>query len=1081
MGPTACPTAPDFAGRLYAALALTERISSLRQAEASWVGSRSDTGRAAAAIAQWKSQEPFPVGDHFEKRLRLDSLTEENLLAILGLPPEVYSELLPNPPEWLRDLQRLYSSESPPVSPVPDDEVFLQWARQGTNPLLWIAYPLIQEGLRRFREEVRRLPAEGAPFEPATVERLALPNLFETLKLAVESMMVLELNVARVRGLLRGDQPEERFRSFCESLRQPEVRWSLVQEYPVLFRSLHIRMMNWVDYHLELLGRLSKDWDLICDNLALGMEQVSLTAISAGAGDEHRQGRTVAILEFSSGLKVVYKPHSLSLDVHFGEFLEWVNQSGFEPQFRTLKVLDRGSYGWSEFVSHQPCSSLDEVERFYQRLGGYLAVFHSFKATDMHYENLIAAGEFPVPVDLETIFHPDVEDEIDPGAGAWQLSVLRVMLLPARSLGSDTQEGIDVSGLGAKSGGYYPAGIAVSWEGAGTDEMRLVHDKPVPMNVVRNRPMLDEQDVVLEDYLEDFLMGFERVYRLMEARCEELRAPGGMLDRFGEDEVRFIARPTITYSTLLVKALHPDNLRNAIDRDQLFDFLWLFPSDLPHFARLVPAELKDLHGGDVPLFIARPNSRDLWTSRGERIPQVFRQTAIEAVRKGLRQLGEEDLALQTRFIRAAISSTGGEVVRARTTAKQQLSDSRDAMDLARAVGDTLCREAVECESYASWLGLTPVGSREMTWSLQPLEGGFYSGLSGCSFFLAYLGVLTGNQSYSRFARKAINLVRRQLERRRAGGLPLRSLEAYSGSGGMIYTLTHLGVLWQDSSLIDEAKVVAADLPSLIETDRMLDVLGGCAAWIAALAVLNSISPSNQLLDTAVLCGERVLLLQQPQSSGGGWKTEIDASQPLTGFSHGAAGIAWALLKLAAWSGEARFREAAESAIGYERSTFVAEEGNWPDYRSWEGKDESKLQFMVAWCHGAAGIGLARMDNLQYMDDSETREEIGIALSKTIKSNFGRNHCLCHGDLGKLDVLLYAAQRIDDSWWRDAGKRLTSETLAGIAERGPLCGAQSSLASPGFMTGLAGIGYGLLRLACPERVPSVLVLAPPAQA
>jgi lantibiotic modifying enzyme len=30
-----------------------------------------------------------------------------------------------------------------------------------------------------------------------------------------------------------------------------------------------------------------------------------------------------------------------------------------------------------------------------------------------------------------------------------------------------------------------------------------------------------------------------------------------------------------------------------------------------------------------------------------------------------------------------------------------------------------------------------------------------------------------------------------------------------------------------------------------------------------------------------------------------------------------------------------------------------------------------------------------------------------------------------------------------------------------------------------MTGLAGIGYGLLRLAEPEAVPSVLILAPPA--
>jgi lantibiotic modifying enzyme len=33
-------------------------------------------------------------------------------------------------------------------------------------------------------------------------------------------------------------------------------------------------------------------------------------------------------------------------------------------------------------------------------------------------------------------------------------------------------------------------------------------------------------------------------------------------------------------------------------------------------------------------------------------------------------------------------------------------------------------------------------------------------------------------------------------------------------------------------------------------------------------------------------------------------------------------------------------------------------------------------------------------------------------------------------------------------------------------------------SPGLMTGLAGIGYGLLRLAKPARVPSILTLEGP---
>src|SRR5262249_60294274 len=103
-------------------------------------------------------------------------------------------------------------------------------------------------------------------------------------------------------------------------------------------------------------------------------------------------------------LKVTYKPRRMSLDVHFAEFLEWVNQNGFEPRFRSPKVIDRGGYGWSEFVAHKPCSSPDEVGRFYTRLGGYLAIFHTFRANDMHFENIIAAGGFFVPVGIQTLF-----------------------------------------------------------------------------------------------------------------------------------------------------------------------------------------------------------------------------------------------------------------------------------------------------------------------------------------------------------------------------------------------------------------------------------------------------------------------------------------------------------------------------------------------------------------------------------------------------------------------------------------------------------------------------------------------------
>ncbi len=1070
-----------LAGYLYSALSLPERASYLRQAAKGSVAPKVDAARAAAALARWKSQKPFPTGDFFEKRLLLDGLTEEEMLAILGLPPEAWSALAESPPDWARDLERIYCTPRP----LEDDPDFLRYAPHGTTGFLWIAYPLVQEGLRRFREGARRLPATGLPFEPETAERLALPHLFTTLERALDLTMVLELNIARLQGTLPGEAPEDRFRSFCERLRRMDVQLSIAQEYPVLFRSLHTITMNWADYSLELLGRLAKDWDQIRTSLSAAGDPGSLTAIAAGEGDTHRSGRTVAILDFSTGFKLVYKPHSQSVDVCFGAFLDWINQAGFETPFRIVQIIDRGSYGWSEFVAQQPCSSLGEVERFYQRLGGYLAAFYVTRARDMHYENLLAAGEFPVPVDLETLFHDAlIPEPDDPGANAFQLSVMRVLLLPYRTDGSDTFEGVDMSGFGGRSGQHFPAGMATSWEGVGTDEMRLVRTKSAPMEVAGNRPKLEGRDVAGCDYVEAFVAGFRRVYRLIEERRGELLAPGGMLDRFAAVEVRFVARDTATYTGLLRTCQHPDLLRNALDQDQALDLLWMGVAQQPYLPRLIPVELRDLRRRDVPVFTSRPDSRDLWTSEGERIPEFFDRPVLALVREDLSRLGDEDLTRQENFIRRAIASADeGAPSRDNSPRKLLLTDlrpgdQRGALDLARAVGDMLCRDALENEFCASWIGITPVGARERSTTLQPMSLRLYEGLAGCSLFLAWLAAITGDKSYDRIARKSFNLVRKLLDRARrrgSAGAPLQSLGGFSGLGGIIYTLAHLAVLWEDASLIGEAQALAAEFPALIGADKTLDVIGGSAGAIAALDVLNGIAASDRLLNAAVLCGERLLLERQPQSTGVGWNTWIASSRPLTGFSHGAAGMAWALLKLAAWSGDARFREAAESAIAYERSTFAAEQGNWPDYRTWPGEDPSSPQFMVAWCHGAPGIGLARVDSLQYMDDRETREEIRIALRKTAESGFGTNHCLCHGDLGNLDILLHAAQRGDDYWWNEAGKRLANETIAAIAGRGYLFGAQTSLASPGLMTGLAGIGYGLLRLACPERVPSVLVL------
>jgi lantibiotic modifying enzyme len=81
-------------------------------------------------------------------------------------------------------------------------------------------------------------------------------------------------------------------------------------------------------------------------------------------------------------------------------------------------------------------------------------------------------------------------------------------------------------------------------------------------------------------------------------------------------------------------------------------------------------------------------------------------------------------------------------------------------------------------------------------------------------------------------------------------------------------------------------------------------------------------------------------------------------------------------------------------------------------------------------------------------------------------------------LGNLELLLQANLAFNNQQSQERVDRFTAIVLESIKQHGWLCGMPLGAETPGLMTGLAGIGYGLLRLAEPERVSSVLLLEAP---
>lgn len=1060
--------------RWYDALSLVERARL-------WSGATPPiTPRATKRFARYR--DAFPLdGAAFSERLAVDGLDDARLLALLSTPPKELRTAEEPRPAWSDRLIEHYAPQET-REPLALPESLRAHKMVG---LLEATAPLLNGARRRFDEALAELIARSPtspPFAPSLLrEELYAPLPSTFLRLTVRAL-VLELHVARVSGVLKAETPELRYREFIEHLSDRERALALLAEYPVLARSLIEACERWHEVMIEFAARLLADWPAIVQTFFAGSQPGFLEHVQADAGDTHRGGRAVMVLTFGGGAKLVYKPRSLAVDARFQELLSWLNARGAEPPLRTLTVLDRGDHGWVEYIRFVACGDRSEAERFFERQGAYLALFHALQATDVHYENLIAFGEHPMPVDLETLFQPRAELELAGSelAAAEKMadSVMRVGLLPNRRYTDQEEEEVDISGLMPVEGQLTPQKQHF-FTGAGTDDIRFERRR-LPMGEGNNLPRVRGVPLKVIDYEEQLVRGFERLYRLLETHRDALLAPDGPLARFEGATIRILLRPTRVYATLLRESFHPDLLRDAIDRDRLFDQLWETIEIQPLLRRAIPSELAELRAGDIPLFTSRPESRDLIDGQGRVLPELLLEPGISRAQKRIAAFGDEDRRQQVWFVRASLATvamgtedeTKWVVQRIRPSAGEATRE--ELLAAARDAGDRLVELAIAGAHDVTWIG---VAMNHKKWLLAPLKNELYAGLPGVIYFLAYLGSVTGDQKYTDLAVRGYETLAAQIAAEKA---QLFSPGLFGGWAGIVFLYVHLAALWDRRSLLEDAERLLETIAPLIAEDASYDLTYGSAGTIAGLLALHAARPSKRALELAVQCGERLLDRAQPIHGGLGWIIEAAGGQALAGFSHGASGVAVALSRLAAATGDARYHRAAAAALIYERGVYSPLARNWPDLRSGEGSKGTveKPHLMCAWCHGAAGVGIGRVGLVGFEGDREVEAELHIAVETTRRTGFGGNHSLCHGDLGNLELLLLAARRNDDHVLMCEVYRRARMILDGIAEHGRLSGVPLAIETPGLMNGLAGIGHGLLRLADPDAVPSLLMVEHP---
>lgn len=884
---------------------------------------------------------------------------------------------------------------------------------------------------------------------PATTERNVWQSEFnawltsQLVRLAARTL-VRELAGARRAGRLAGATSRERFASFVADAGTRRGLGELFAAYPVLARMLGQTALDALDAAAELTARFRADRDELVTALLDGRDPGALIRVELGLGDAHQGNRSVAVLRFADGARVVYKPRPLGQHALLDELAAWMDTKVPDLALRTARTVRREGYGWLEFVSHRWCRSVTETDAFYRRQGVLLALLYAVDGADMHYENVIACGDQPVLVDAETLLHTGLGQAMtagaDPAADALHTSVHRTCLLPHLLIGE--HGALDISALGRSTDGTFPS-EGLHWADSGLDTMRAVRG-PLLSPAAQNQPLPDGRPLDGADHRAALLDGFRTAYAAIAAHGGELTGEDGPLTAAADSPARLIARATRLYATLLEESTHPALLGDALARDGVFAVLWTESEHDRARSRLIEHETADLWRGDVPLFTHRPSGTGVRAADGTWLADVLPEASLAAVRKKIARMDEIDCRDQEWIVSATLAARGAcdpaDRPRSALAVAPVPAVVPDASRLLAAVcgiADDIAARAVRDGGRANWLGLERVSGPH--WAVLPMGAGLAQGYCGVALFLAHTGALTGADRYTALAREAVRPLPALLKALAADPElgAAAGPGAYDGLGGICYALVRLSAL-----LGEELTQVLPDALTALGhaaagcTD--LGLAGGRAGALAAAVAVHEATGAPGALELADALADLLCQAGPVEDAG---------------FADGAAGIGWALLRYAAARPE---RSAAHTSAARALLDGAA--------RQARGTDPS-------WAHGLAGVAAAAsaLTGLPSAADefSALLRDAGV----------GPDLSLGQGALGALEALTVLAER-GDGPAAEALTLRTGQALAFVEAQGHRCATPDHVPSPGLLTGLSGIGYGLLRLAHPGTVPSVLLLGHP---
>ncbi|WP_028474167.1 DUF4135 domain-containing protein [Nocardioides alkalitolerans] len=867
---------------------------------------------------------------------------------------------------------------------------------------------------------------DGVP--AAVVAEATRALLFHRVTTIVPRVMVVDFHAFReARGLPADPDATLATDAYLEAFGPDELeRWFTT--YPVLRTMLDRVAHNTARFVGEVADRFVADREALVAHGLLDADAGDVRRLVPFDSDPHKGGTMVMGLDLASGERLVHKPRSMAGEEALRECVRLVAEGLPHDLDGVVPLsLDRGAYGWQQHVAARAARDTADAAAYYWRFGALAALLGAVGATDLHEENVVAAGDRPVLIDLETMLHAEnalgARDISDALGDRVRLSVAGTLLFPQRMPSGPYSVVLGGVGIPYDQESSRTEFVVVD---AGTDAVDIARRT---YRFLRRQHVLARADGVVTSVLDHYdalEAGFVAGYRQVLARRDEVLAA---LDA-RPLTLRQIIRPTGSYARLLSAATHPDLLADPAEFERFLARVrpplgLRLPQVVPFIEQV---ERESLREGDIPYFSV--DSRDYRLRSDDELSVPFTDhTPIDRARLGLALMDEDQLL----FERLVIEDGMSEMRRLRgespdrDTAPAPLADLvGDTLDW-RGVRDVLRRVAVrsagvdgEQQGWITGLHADVLPTYDVGSAVSLHDAG------GIGVFLHRAAAVAPDAlvaaEVARVDRGQEALVRRYRESLQQ--LPFSVVSGlasltYAGAGRS-HDLSALVALVSDLGTRDEP----VDLERLA-VDDLTRGLPGTGLLLAS----DGATPPDVL--------GRVLDLTE--------QTGIDGRASYD-LAHGTLGVQWARHRMGR-----RLGLDAVATAAARRVVEIAAEPTPPSYRGW--------------CSGAAALALVLAET------APTHQDEGLVrrLAERAVAPAGGGHdgpvdlSVCHGAAGVVQVLLQVTQHLDAPWALELAQEEWTRSLARARTVGFFTGDRAKTAVLGYFHGWAGIADTALLL------------------